>query len=328
MREFKVAGKHILCDYSNDGTAIALGGWNGNARIVDAITGKVRGKFKVKGLNPQIRNHAISRDNRHYAFSCSSRIFVGEIASSEILGEWAMPSVERGVTCPLAFSADGSTLYFPCGDVVQVVDLTGTSAGTLPVPGGALCVELTLSPDGEWLAYKSRADRICDKLFLVHIRGQWPTRTLELPYEYVTGRSMYETRACWLDSGDMAVFRKGIGLSIYDWTSLKERERITWADLGGRSLFAFHKSRISGEGRIVAFIGEDGGGDASTWSVSASDGSQLIAYDRTAKAPAEVPRLDGGFSIHPDGHCIAALSKRRSTGGRTETFVQFVQTHG
>lgn len=283
-KRIKLTGSNSIIKFSDDGTLIAVGAYDGGFKVFDVSAEKAIFKTKIKGPKREVMIHniAISFDNQYCAFSCLSKVYIVELASKQIIKELLYDvKLERQATIPFCFFNQAHAVAIPNGEEIILYTINEDKTIVLPLFEGTGTTEmLAISPDDQYLAYKSMNHKICDKLFIYKLADKKLLNTIELPYEYVPGKQMFACHFKFVGKERVAVMRQSYGLSIFDVQTAEELKAVTWETMGFRSM-GNHRYRISNDGRYLLINKEqsrNGDDNLVEWSVS-DDNCVFVVYD-------------------------------------------------
>jgi WD40 repeat protein len=86
MTQFKLMGLNNIVAFSHSGQSLAVAGYDGTVKILHASTGKTVFRHRIPGFKNAviIHHHQWSKDDRLYAFSCCSKVFVIDVSNQGI----------------------------------------------------------------------------------------------------------------------------------------------------------------------------------------------------------------------------------------------------
>jgi hypothetical protein len=319
--EFMVplAGRAAGVTFSPTGRFVAVAGYDGRVQLVEADTGRIVFKHAVKGSKRDlpIHHHAFREDERLYAFSCLRRVFVVDIPHARLVAEVDVDEGERLLSVPFVLDpCSDSILLGRAPHVVRRPFDGGADEVLFTSPHSGLAEDIAVDASGRFIAFK-RGTGPDGAFVMLHERATATTRALPVPYEYVPGRAMSEVRLRFTtDARTLLVLSKTGGCLRFDVRSAQREERISWEELGFRTLHGFRASRFAEDGRYLLVNAERSTSpELATWSVPIPEGLRWVLYDLAARETVLVEANgEGSADVH-------ALSSRWA-------FIRLRATHG
>jgi hypothetical protein len=303
----KIPTGYHIAQFSKNGKLLAICGYLGRIRVLDIKTGKTLYNMTIKGIGTgtaTILHQDFSFDDQYFAFSCNRKVYVflcretGKFTQEELKIQGLevkeksvhffklhkiidVSHLERRYTINMLFHPSLPILIIPQGKDLHFLDLHKDTLFVLPTPEKKdYTKHLTMSNDGKYLAYQAMENKIYIYEIKENIENSLLINTLEIPYQYFTGRSMDENIFSFIENTEkLAVFRKSEGFSIYNFLTGKEEQTIPFTQIGYRSIFNFASSKISSDGKYLFFKSENPTNqNIDEWSISDKD-LEWILYD-------------------------------------------------
>ncbi len=328
MKTIRLTGHNLGVTFSADGSLIAVAGYDGSVKIRDSSSQRWIFRSKLRGPRAQlpIYHHAISRNNRYYAFSCLRSIFVVDLTTGSIYEPIPVSPDERSYSTPFVFNHHGDALIIPNGRALQYYTIQEQTAQSIPIDAQAgWSNAIAIDPTDRYIAYKSNNPALCDTVLVLDLHSGIQQR-IPTPYTYIPGRQMFQALLQFVQiPNTLAVLRKSVGLSFYDYQTGAELRTIPFEALGGRSVFHFNQSKISADGTRLLLNTEDAEGRSlEDWSFRVPDGLRYVLYDlNTLSAVFQHQNGEGGADFHGASNQIAFVHWDYGATKRTESLQIF-----
>lgn len=200
-----------------------------------------------------IRNQAISPDNKYAGFSALNKIFVVDVSRKEIIREYEYSKEERTLSSTFCFFHHSSRIAFPDGEYLRIHDIETGCSHSIALPHGAGMTDcIAIDPIDKIIAYKSsngendiRLDRegniistenneeLRDKVYIFEIETGKGLNILSVPYPHVWGVQTHLSRTMkFVDMETVLIWRKGYGFSYFNIRTGTEIRTIDWHKRG------------------------------------------------------------------------------------------------
>lgn len=287
QKTIKLTGKNSIVKFSKDGSLVAVGAYDGGFKVFDVDSEKSVFKTKIKGpkRNVIIHNIDLSFDNKYGAFSCLSKVYVVDFLTQKIIKEVDYDlKLERQLTVPFCFFNQTNKLAIPNGKEILLYDIDTAEKTSISLFEGTGTTEMiAISPNDQYLAYKSMHHKICDQLFIYNIAKKELLQTIDLPYEYIPAQQMFACHFRFVENEMIGVMRQSYGFSVFDIQTGKENKAVTWNTMGFRSMGSYNY-RISKNGRYLLINKETSSNvddNLQDWSIS-GENCVFVVYDTKA----------------------------------------------
>jgi WD40 repeat protein len=286
LATFDIGADATCVDFAPDGRLLAVGSWSDTVDLWDVAAGIVTGA--LEGHGSAVKDVAFAPDGRLLATAClDGKTRIWDVAGGTlraVLASTGLNGEDKGVTA-VAFAPDGRLLATASEDgTVRVFD-AGTWAErlTLASAGHGLS-EVAFSPDGSWIAAKSRAEVLL-----------WDTATWAV-HARVSGSGS--------DGTALAVSAEGTRLA----TACADRTIRIWDTATGTARTVLASTVLAGLGEtapVLRFTADDGA------LTVAGDGA-VRRLDVTASPVAVTAAGEGPWgevaALSPDGRALATTA--------------------